>query len=221
MIIKKEDKELIVSVIKENPKYRGNEDITDVFVEAVYAKSYLLIDAIRDKQRVKRHLSAICDSCMSQVLGEKRKFVKNQLYRKIEQNNTKMQDNNSIVSLKKRTPLDYNDEQSNPDLQKIKNNIVNLKEEIQRSEKYDKVDTLIDPLEYCPQKRISERTLDKLITLVKRISDKFPKKRYYEIFSLRYIRRYNQTEIAREMKISQVELSKRFVELIRLTRESF
>ena len=79
---------------------------------------------------------------------------------------------------------------------------------------------LIDPLEFCPQKRISEHTIGKLIQVVKMISEQFPKKRYYEIFSLRYIRKYNQTEIAREMKISQVELSKRFVELIKLTREN-
>ena len=79
---------------------------------------------------------------------------------------------------------------------------------------------LIDPLEFCPQKRVSEHTVDKLIQIVKMISEQYPKKRYYEIFSLRYLKRYNQMEIAREMKISQVELSKRFVELIKLTQEN-
>ena len=59
-----------------------------------------------------------------------------------------------------------------------------------------------------------------MIQLVKAIGGKFPKKRYYEIFKLRYIRKYNQAEIAREMKISQVELSKRFVEMIKLAREN-
>ena len=79
---------------------------------------------------------------------------------------------------------------------------------------------LIDPLDFCPQKRVSEHTIEKLIQIVKIIDSKFPKKRYYEIFVLRYIKKYNQTDIAREMKISQVELSKRFVELIKLTREN-
>jgi hypothetical protein len=101
-----------------------------------------------------------------------------------------------------------------------KESIVNLKEEIQRSERYDSTDVLIDPADFCVQKRVSEHTLDKLIQIVKTIGGKFPKKRYYEIFKLRYIKKLNQAEIAREMKISQVELSKRFVELIKLTREN-
>ena len=82
------------------------------------------------------------------------------------------------------------------------------------------IESLIDPLEFCPQRRISEYTVDKLIQVVKAVSASFPKKRYYEIFTLRYIKKLNQSQIAQEMKISQVELSKRFVELIKLTREN-
>ena len=48
---------------------------------------------------------------------------------------------------------------------------------------------------------------------------KQPYKQYYDIFSLRYMKCYNQTEIARSLKISQMELSKRFVELIKYARE--
>ena len=71
--------------------------------------------------------------------------------------------------------------------------VVNLKEEIQKSEKYNSSDMLIDPLEFCPQKRISEHTIEKLIQIIKIIDSKFPKKRYYEIFTLRYIKKLNQT----------------------------
>ena len=74
--INNEHKALIESVIRENAKFKGHEELLELFFDAVYKKSYLLIDAIRDKARVKRHLSAICDSCMSQVLEEKRKFVR-------------------------------------------------------------------------------------------------------------------------------------------------
>ena len=81
------------------------------------------------------------------------------------------------------------------------------------------MDSLIDPLEFCPQKRISEHTLAKLINIVKDIDEKNPQKNYFEIFSLRYIKKFNQGEIAKELKISQIELSKRFVELVKLTRE--
>ncbi len=215
--INKEHRALIESVIRESPKFKGHEELIELFCDAIYKKSYLLIDAIRDMSRLRRHLAMICDSCMEQIIKEKKKFDETRLYRQIEQNSKLKED---IVSVKK-TPLEEREElEQEFERHKIKEDIVNLKEEIQRSEKYDAVDMLIDPLEFCPQKRVSEHTVEKLIQIVKMISEQYPKKRYYEIFSLRYLRRYNQMEIAREMKISQVELSKRFVELIKLTREN-
>ena len=215
--INKEKRALIESVIRESPKFKGHEELIDLFVDAIYKKSYLLIDAIRDMSRLRRHLAMICDSCMEQIIKEKKKFDDAQLYRQIQQNARLKED---IVSVKK-TPLEEQEElEQEFERHKIKQDIVNLKEEIQRSEKYDAVEMLIDPLEFCPQKRVSEHTVEKLIQIIKLISSQYPKKRYYEIFSLRYLRRYNQMEIAREMKISQVELSKRFVELIKLTREN-
>lgn len=215
--INKEHKALIETVIRESPKFRGNEELIELFAEAIYKKSYLLMDAIRDMTRLKRHLVMICDSCMDQIIKEKQKFAETKLYRQIEHNAKLKED---IVSVKKSSFTDRETVQEEIRAQKVQKEIINLREEIQRSEKYDATDMLIDPADFCPQKRVSEHTIEKLIQLVKMIDKKFPKKRYFEIFSLRYIRRYNQTEIAREMKISQVELSKRFVELIKLTREN-
>lgn len=216
--INSDHKALIESVIRENSKFRGNEELIDLFCEAIYKKSYLLMDAIRDTARLRRHLLMICDSCMDQIIKEKRKFEETKIYRKIE-HTTKLQ--KEIVSVKK-SPLTEREElEEELKMQQARKSVVNLKEEIQRSEKYDSVDMLIDPLDFCPQKRVSEYTVQKLIQIVKSISAKFPKKRYYEIFTLRYMKKLNQMDIAREMKISQVELSKRFVELIKLTRENF
>lgn len=215
--ISNEHRMLIETVIRESAKFRGHEELIEIFVETIYKKSYLLMDAIRDTARLKRHLMMICDSCMEQVIKEKRKFDETKIYRQVEKNEKLKEE---IVSVKK-TPLnepeDINEEFKR---HQTKKDLVNLKEEIQRSERYDSTDVLIDPADFCPQKRVSEHTLDKLIQIVKIIGGKFPKKRYYEIFKLRYIKKLNQNEIAREMKISQVELSKRFVELIRLTREN-
>ncbi|MBE7708253.1 MAG: hypothetical protein E7Z88_06065 [Cyanobacteria bacterium SIG27] len=215
--INSEHRALIESVIRESAKFRGNEELIELFCEAVYRKSYLLIDAIRDIARLRRHLMMICDSCMEQIIKEKKRFEETKIYRQIE-HNSRLQE--EIVSVKK-SPLSESEElEQEFKMQQARNSVVNLKEEIQRSEKYDSVDMLIDPLDFCPQKRVSQHTLDKLIQIVKAIDTKFPKKRYYEIFTFRYMKKFNQTDIAREMKISQVELSKRFVELIKLTREN-
>lgn len=215
--INSEHRALIESVIRESPKFRGNEELIELFCEAVYKKSYLLMDAIRDIARLRRHLMMICDGCMEQIIKEKRRFEETKVYRQVE-HNSRLQE--EIVSVKK-SPLSQSEElEQEYRMQQARSSVVNLKEEIQRSEKYDSVDMLIDPLDFCPQKRVSEHTLDKLIQIVKLIDSKFPKKRYYEIFTYRYMKKFNQTDIAREMKISQVELSKRFVELIKLTREN-
>jgi len=228
--INSEHRALIESVIRESSKFRGHEELIEIFCDAVYKKSYLLIDAIKDMSRLRRHLIMICDNCMEQIIKEKMMFEETKIYRQIEQNSRLQEEvvslkdspyeRKNIVSVKEATVLDDNDKEIAFQKENAKRSIVNLKEEIQRSEKYDNVDTLIDPLEFCPQKRVSEHTVEKLMQLIRSISAKYPGKRFYEIFSLRYIRRYNQTEIAREMKISQVELSKRFVELIKLTREN-
>lgn len=216
--INNEHKALIESVIRESAKFRGNEELIDLFCEAVYKKTYLLMDAIRDTARLRRHLLMICDSCMEQIIKEKRRFEETKIFRQIE-HTAKLQED--IVSVKKSPLTDKEALEEEFKMQQARKNVVNLKEEIQRSEKYDSVDILIDPLDFCPQKRVSEHTAQKLLQIVKSISAKFPKKRYYEMFTLRYMRKLNQMDIAREMKISQVELSKRFVELIKLTRENF
>ena len=153
-----------------------------------------------------------------QIIKEKRKFEETKVYRQIEYN-SRLKEN--IVSVKKSPLRDEDDVNEDFRMQRAKDSVINIKEELQMSERYDSVESLIDPLEFCPQRRISEYTVDKLIQVVKAVSTSFPKKRYYEIFTLRYIKKLNQSQIAQEMKISQVELSKRFVELIKLTRENF
>ena len=214
MQILREHKTLITSIIKQNHLYKGNEELLDLFVEAVYKKSYLIIDAIRDVKRLKRHLSVICDNCMEQIIKEKR------LYRGLsEKNSVEFGKTTEVVSVKKTPFMEREDIKQEIKRTENSSNLINLKEEIQRSEKYDAVDDLIDPANFCPRKRVSENTVDKFVQIVKSIEEKYPNKRYFEMFLYRYVRRLNQTDTAREMKISQVELSKRFVELVKLVRE--
>lgn len=217
MYINKNHEELIHSVIKESYKFKGNEELIDIITEAVYNKSYLLIDAIKDISRLRRHLRTICDSCFDQILKEKQKFEELKACKENPNKNAQFEKN--VVSVKKMPDEKELLEEKNKIL-KAQESLINLKEEIQRSEKYDTVDSLIDPLEFCPKKQASATALEKLIKIVKNIDSKNPNKKYYEIFFLRYINKLSQHEIARELKVSQAELSKRFVELVKLTRES-
>lgn len=221
--ISKEHKELIESVIIENDKFKGNEELINIFLEAIYKKSYLLIDAIRDLPRLKRHLASICDTCMEQIISEKKKFDDTKLYKEISQKTDEVKAQEIIVSLKKKSPLRDEDEENASirgyQKKNSENEIINLKEEIKKNEQFSPTDALIDPLNFVSQKKPSEQTLNRILTIVKNINEKNPNKRFYEIFYLRYIKKYNQTEIARQMRISQMELSKRFVEMVRLVNE--
>ena len=214
--INKEHQALIESVIRENPKFKGHENLIDLFCDAIYKKSYLLIDAIRDMSRLRRHLKMISDSSIEQVIKNQKN--NNSSLRNI--NSGKRNLESQIVSLKSKNIKTNPKPKKAIDTELNQTGIVNLKEEIQRSEKYDSVDELIDPLELCPQKRVSRIAIEKLCKIVYAIDKKYPQKKYYEIFSLRYIKKYNQTEIARALNISQIELSKRFVELISLTKNN-
>ena len=215
--ISKEHRALIESVIRENPKFKGHENLIDVFCLAIYKKSYLLIDAIRDMSRLRRHLAMVSNSCIDQIIKEKQNYDNSKLYNQIIKKSRQKQE---IVSLKKNIQKQVKKTEDDFKPKENESGIVNLKEEIQRSEKYDSVDDLADPLESCPQRRINAKAIEKLAEIIRKIDKQYPKKRYYEIFSLRYIKRYSQTEIARSLKISQMELSKRFVELIATTKDN-
>ena len=82
--ISNEHRALIESVIRESTKFKGHEELIDIFCDAIYKKSYLLIDAIRDMSRLRRHLLMICDSCMEQIIKEKQRFEESKLYKQIE-----------------------------------------------------------------------------------------------------------------------------------------
>ena len=213
--ISREHRALIESVIRENPRFKGNENLIDAFCSAIYKKSYLIIDTIRDMSRLRRHLSMVSDSCMDQIIREKRKADDINLYNQIIK---KAYQTHDIVSLKNSSSQETKKREKSKYKTK-ETEIINLKEEIQVSEKYGSSDDLADPLEYCPQKKVNENAIEKLAQIIKIIDEKYPQKKFYEIFSLRYIKRFNQTEIARNLRISQVELSKRFVELVSLTKE--
>ncbi len=215
--INEKHRELIESVIKESPKYKGNEDLIEIFCEAIYKKSYLLIDAIKDMSRLRRHLLGICDSCIDAVLKEKQKFDEIKIYKQIEQKNKDLKE---IVSLKENVLSNEDDEDDLILKKNTQKSIIDIKEETKKNEQYEGIDALIDPIEFCPKKKVQKDDLDKLIKDIKKIDSANPSKRYLEIFTLRYIKNLNQNDIAKIIKISQVELSKRLVELVGLLYEN-
>ena len=121
-----------------------------------------------------------------------------------------------IVSIKKNS---VSDERKKP----VNENVTSERFSKERNLTYEKnspLNALIDPIKVFPQKLENEEILDDLIKTVKVIDAKFPNKEFYKMFYMRYIEHFSQSEIAREMRISQAELSKRLVELVGLVKEN-
>ena len=200
-------RQLIESVIKEHPKYSQVSDMLDFLCEVIYRKSYLLIDTIKDEQRLKRHLAMVCDSCIDEIIKKHRPELNNVAKKDVK---------DEIVSIKKNS---VSDERKKPINENVKSERFS-KERNLTYEKNSPLSTLIDPIKVFPQKLENEEILDDLIKTVKVLDAKFPNKEFYKMFYMRYIEHFSQSEIAREMRISQAELSKRLVELVGLVKEN-
>lgn len=203
---------LLESIIKENKNYIGHEVLLEKFVEAIYKKTYLIIGAIKDMSRLRRHLLIITDGVMEAIIKEQKNIDDENLLKKIQQNALR---NEGIVSVRENISEKY---KLSKEVEKA--DIVNLKEEIQRSENVQGTDELNDPLNGIVEKEIPVDIIDKLVHIVKIIDLKYQDKNYYKIFELRYLKKYPQSQIARMPSISQAQLCKRYVELIELVKES-
>ena len=191
---------LIQSIIKENPKYKGHEDLMDAFVDAIYRKSYLLLDTIKDMDRLNRHLNAICNSCMEMVIKEQ------------------MRKGTEILQPKKPNLLEETPQRDvREEIQEalVDDYEFSLQETIWGQ---DSMQSLFDPIDVCTKEKTSEDTIDKLVKIIRVLDAQYPQKQFYTMFCLRYIQKNNQLEIAHKLRLSQKDLSKRFVELIKLTK---
>ncbi len=195
MYIDKNHKNLIESVIKENRRYKGNEQLLDIFLEAVYKKSYLLLDAMKDQNRLKRHLEEICDTCLEDILLEKQKF--------------------DGIRIAKKPPV----AKKQPPLEEKKAEILPQAEF--KSYESNELNSVDDPINFFPQQNIVPSKLETFINYIKEIDEIYPSKKYYDIFCLRYLKKQDQTQIAQILEISQIEVSKRFVELVNLIKDRY
>ncbi len=199
MHIDKNHKALIESVIKENSRYKGNEQLLNIILEAVYKKSYLLLDAMKDTNRLKRHLEDITTTCIEQVLAEKQKFEGIRI----------------VKRPKPEPPITKQEPVQKKEFSKEK-----LKEQFQLFEPED-LSSIDDPRDYYPNETFVVSKLEAFIDYIKEIDKCYKTKKYYDIFYSRYIKKQDQIQIAQELGISQVELSKRFVELVNLIKDRY
>ena len=64
----KQQKVLIESIIKQNPKYIGNENLLEQFCAEVYKKSYLLLDSVSNMDSLKNYLTKVVDTSINSIV---------------------------------------------------------------------------------------------------------------------------------------------------------
>ncbi len=220
MGLKKEHRIIIESVVKENPKFLGNEALMDKFCTEVYKKSYLLLDSISNVENLKNYLKKVAETSIENVIKQDKSEKK-----------INMDFGAPAPAEKKYTPIEPIVRSSYTKPQEIKP--ISYKEEtrVEPTKKEPVISTyddysdevsynsdavfagLIDPIEFSSNKNLGNDYAQILIETVVRFDIKNPAGRYLDIFKMRYAESLSQNEIARRLKISQSELSKRFVEI--------
>mgnify|MGYP005758742909 CR=1 FL=1 len=209
-------RELIENIIKQNPAYKGNEHLMEQFCAEVYKKSYLLLDSVSNVESLKNYLKKVADTSVLNVI--KSSAAKN-IREKINSINTQDFD------------FDIQNANSHKQLEDIRNeNSTNRHETLpQYSEPQENTEKkisiknpyegLIDPREFFPERPTGRLLAKNIIEALLRINTKEPAKKFLEIFIMKYVDNLNQTMIARNLKLTRADLSKRYCEMVKLIRQ--
>lgn len=175
----KEQKELIEKLVKQNPKYIGNEDLLDDFINETFKRAYIIFNSVSSISNIESYIGKVATTAMITVLKNLGRVIRTtEGYVSSEEVLARTQ------SISDSTFTDIKDPQSEFE------NTIDYKD-----------------------------LLESAISIVKQTHEFNPVKNYLEIFYLRYIKQSKQSLIAKEMNISQGEVSKRLLELSIIVKE--
>ena len=209
-------RELIENIIRQSANYKGNEHLMEQFCAEVYKKSYLLLDSVSNIDSLKNYLKKVADTSVLNVIKSTgAKSIRDKINSlssgdfdfKIE--NTKVPA--SLEDIRSENYVKMSAAQN--DFDKPQENIEN---KISIKNPYE---GLIDPREFFPERPTGRLLAKNIIEALLRIHSKEPTKKFLEIFSMKYVDNLNQTAIARNLKLTRADLSKRYCEMVKLIRQ--
>lgn len=214
MNLSEEHRALIEGIIRQNPNFTGHDELLNSIIESVYKKSYLLLDSVSNVENLKAYLKKVAENSINSAL----KFQKNEeeqdsspIFQSLHDKNiedeiltdekVKFED----ITPKKREPVQ----------------IIGLKgKENSKNEVLKKYSSLIDPIEFFPKIPQNPANLPHIISALKELNSQYPNKKYGAIFKMRHIHNLRQATIARKLKISQSDLSRRYCEMVKYLANS-
>lgn len=193
MELAQEKVDLIKKIIKSDKKYINNEDLFEDFFNETYKRSFLVIKTVENETSLQSYLRKIVATSMVVVLKDSGRV------RRTKEGFVPTQEK-SIEEVKSyEEAKTYTGKYAD----------VNIN--------YDIVDLKDGPEELVIKKEI----LQTLIDAVAVAHNQNPSKQYMQLYELRYVKGLKQNQIAKELNLSQSEVSKRLLELMEQVKEAF
>lgn len=206
-------RELIENIIRQNPNFVGHEYLMESICSEVYKKSYLLLDAVSNIESLRNYLNKVADTSILNIIRSQGVDSVSDKTKAKQTENTKKIAHESLSGMDfVRSEAKVNCAKA-PEISEVGN--VN-ENDVEINNPYE---GLIDPLEFFPEKMSSPALAKSIVEALYQLDSKYPAKKYLDIFKMRYIYKYEQSLIAKKIKLSKSDLSKRFCEMVKYIRQ--
>ncbi len=186
-----EQRNLIEKFVRSNTKFDGNEDLLEDFCNEAFQKSYIIFHSSSSIEKIENYIQKVVNTSIISVL----------------KNSGRIKRTSSGYISTKEVSLEEAKEGRN-----ITNPIV--QKDFSKEYSYEIEDPGIGIEEYTIKKEL----LQKIVDAVCIVHGDNPGKCYIELYEARYVKCMKQREIAKELNISQSEVSKRLIELSKLIK---
>ncbi len=190
MELSQEHLDLIKKIIKSDKKFQNNEDLFDDFFNETCKRSLSIVETMEDSDVLESYLRKIASTAIVIVLKNMGRV------RRTHQSYV-----NNDKEIKQPVITDENVNSDNVKPFNVNYNFINIK---------------TNPEEIAVQKEILQSVYDSVVIL----HSQHIEKQYLQLYELRYVEGLKQADIAREMNISQSQVSKRLFELMDAVKQS-
>lgn len=190
MELSQEHLDLIKKIIKSDKKFQNNEDLFDDFFNETCKRSLSIVETMEDSDVLESYLRKIASTAIVVVLKNMGRV------RRTHQSYV-----NNDKEIKQPVITDENVNSDNVKPFNVNYNFINIK---------------TNPEEIAVQKEILQSVYDSVVIL----HSQHIEKQYLQLYELRYVEGLKQADIAREMNISQSQVSKRLFELMDAVKQS-
>lgn len=189
-----EQRELIEKLVRANNKFKGNEDLLEDFCSETFKRSYSLFENINIKD-IESYVAKVANTAILTVLKQNGRVRRRE--------NRYVSTREILVSpVAIKTP-------------------VTSSVKIQNTDDEPVIYDIADPRDSFEEKIVRKDLLQKIVDIVLVAQKNNPQKEYLKIFFLRYVKELKQREIAEEINLSQAEVSKRLVEIVKIVKSHF